>query len=112
MEALDDVVKAGYVRYLGISSCWAWQCTFFHSLNIGRWTSDNNILFAVHLMQSEFFSQFIPTIPTHIDTDYALANNLTPFISMQNHYSLLYREEEREMMPTLKVRCVSSAAMP
>ncbi|TFY79318.1 hypothetical protein EWM64_g4694 [Hericium alpestre] len=30
-------------------------------------------------------------------------HNLTPFISMQNHYSLLYREEEREMMPTLKV---------
>ncbi len=23
----------------------------------------------------------------------------TPFVSMQNHYSLLYREEEREMMP-------------
>lgn len=22
---------------------------------------------------------------------------------MQNHYSLVYREEEREMMPTLKV---------
>ena len=37
-------------------------------------------------------------------TDYAIANKLTPFISMQNHYSLLYREEEREMLPTLKVR--------
>jgi hypothetical protein len=36
--------------------------------------------------------------------DYAIANKLTPFISMQNHYSLMYREEEREMMPTLKVR--------
>ena len=35
--------------------------------------------------------------------DYAMQNNLTPFISMQNHYSLVYREEEREMMPTLKV---------
>ena len=23
---------------------------------------------------------------------------------MQNHYSLIYREEEREMFPTLKVR--------
>src|SRR6202163_204684 len=23
----------------------------------------------------------------------------TPFVSMQNHYNLLYREEEREMMP-------------
>jgi aryl-alcohol dehydrogenase-like predicted oxidoreductase len=36
-------------------------------------------------------------------TDYAIANRLTPFISMQNHYNLIYREEEREMMPTLKV---------
>ena len=36
--------------------------------------------------------------------DYAINNKLTPFISMQNHYNLLYREEEREMFPTLKVR--------
>ena len=35
--------------------------------------------------------------------DYAITNKLTPFISMQNHHSLLYREEEREMFPTLKV---------
>jgi len=35
-------------------------------------------------------------------TAYAIFNNLTPFISMQNHYSLLYREEEREMIPLLK----------
>ncbi|KAJ6544784.1 NADP-dependent oxidoreductase domain-containing protein [Mycena vulgaris] len=46
MEALHDVVKAGLVRYIGMSSCYVWQ---FH-----------------------------------------------------NQYSLLYREEEREMMPTLK----------
>ncbi|KAF8328980.1 aryl-alcohol dehydrogenase [Amanita rubescens] len=64
MEALHDVVKAGYVRYIGMSSCWAWQ---------------------FHAMQS-----------------YAISNKLTPFISMQNHYNLVYREEEREMMPTLK----------
>ena len=36
-------------------------------------------------------------------TDYAISHNLTPFISMQNHYSMIYREEEREMFPTLKV---------
>ena len=36
--------------------------------------------------------------------DYAITHNLTPSISMQNLYNLLYREEEREMMPTLKVR--------
>lgn len=26
MQALNDVVKAGYVRYIGMSSCYAWQC--------------------------------------------------------------------------------------
>jgi len=36
-------------------------------------------------------------------TGYAVAHHLTPFISMQNHHSLLYREEEREMLPLLKV---------
>ena len=40
--------------------------------------------------------------------DYAIKNNLTPFISMQNHYSLVYREEEREMFPTLKMFGVGS----
>jgi aryl-alcohol dehydrogenase-like predicted oxidoreductase len=29
----------------------------------------------------------------------ALLNGWTPFVSMQNHYNLLYREEEREMIP-------------
>jgi aryl-alcohol dehydrogenase-like predicted oxidoreductase len=29
----------------------------------------------------------------------ARANNWTRFVSMQNHYNLLYREEEREMIP-------------
>ena len=38
--------------------------------------------------------------------DYAITNKLTPFTSMQNHYSLLYREEEREMFPTLKVSSI------
>ncbi|KAH9975618.1 NADP-dependent oxidoreductase domain-containing protein [Russula compacta] len=64
MKALHDVVQKGWVRYIGMSSCWAWQ---------------------FHYMQN-----------------YAINNRLTPFISMQNHYSLIYREEEREMMPTLK----------
>ena len=26
-------------------------------------------------------------------------NDLTPFVSMQNHYNLLYREDERELIP-------------
>lgn len=29
----------------------------------------------------------------------AAANHWTPFVSMQNHYNLAYREEEREMIP-------------
>ncbi|CEL60057.1 hypothetical protein RSOLAG1IB_09315 [Rhizoctonia solani AG-1 IB] len=65
MQALHDVVKAGYARYIGMSSCYAYQ---------------------FHAMQS-----------------YALTNNLTPFVSMQNFYNLVYREEEREMIPTLKM---------
>ncbi|TFY81232.1 hypothetical protein EWM64_g2781 [Hericium alpestre] len=39
---------------------------------------------------------------------YALIHNLTPFIAMQDQYSLLYREEEREMLPTLKVSSLLS----
>jgi aryl-alcohol dehydrogenase-like predicted oxidoreductase len=35
--------------------------------------------------------------------DYAIVNKLTPFISMQNYHSLLYREEEREMNPVCSV---------
>lgn len=70
MQALHDVVKAGYVRYIGMSSCWAYQ---FHAMQ-----------------------------------NYAINNHLTPFISMQNHYSLIYREEEREMFPTLKLFGVGS----
>ncbi|KAK7047649.1 hypothetical protein VNI00_006417 [Paramarasmius palmivorus] len=64
MEALHDIVKMGWVRYIGMSSCYAWQ---FHAMQ-----------------------------------NYAITHNLTPFISMQNSHSLLYREEEREMFPTLK----------
>ncbi|KAI0736364.1 aryl-alcohol dehydrogenase [Fomitopsis betulina] len=70
MQALHDVVKAGYVRYIGMSSCWAYQ---FHAMQ-----------------------------------NYAIQHNLTPFISMQNHHSLVYREEEREMFPTLKMFGVGS----
>ena len=40
----------------------------------------------------------------HDVADYAITHNLTPVISMKNHYSMIYREEEREIFPTLKVR--------
>ncbi|KAJ7597754.1 NADP-dependent oxidoreductase domain-containing protein [Mycena floridula] len=65
MLALHDVVQKGWVRYIGMSSCYAWQ-----------------------------FQQM---------QNYAITNKLTPFISMQNLYNLVYREEEREMLPTLNM---------
>ncbi|CAE6430197.1 unnamed protein product [Rhizoctonia solani] len=64
MQALHDVFKAGYARYIEMSSCHAYQ---FHAMQ-----------------------------------NYAINNGLTPLVSMQNLYNLIYREEEREMMPTLK----------
>ncbi|KAL4791479.1 Aldo/keto reductase [Aspergillus venezuelensis] len=38
----------------------------------------------------------------HAMQNYAISNKLTRFIVCQNFYNLLYREEEREMMPLLK----------
>jgi 1-deoxyxylulose-5-phosphate synthase len=61
LEALDDVVRAGKVRYLGASSMWAWQ-----------------------------FAKALYTADAH---------GWTRFVSMQDHYNLLNREEEREMLP-------------
>ena len=62
----------------------------------------------VHLMQSRMrhasFKKRKLIHPLIASPDYAINNRLTPFVGMQNHYNLLYREEEREMMPTLKVR--------
>jgi aryl-alcohol dehydrogenase-like predicted oxidoreductase len=61
----------------------------------------------VHAMQSMSLIQRLQNDVCSycaINKDYAIANKLTPFISMQNHHSLIYREEEREMFPTLKVR--------
>lgn len=60
LEALNDVVRAGKVRYLGGSSMHAWQ--FMKAIGLQR------------------------------------ANGWAQFISMQNYYNLLYREEEREML--------------
>ena len=60
-EALDAVVKAGKVLYLGASSMYAWQ--FLKMLSFQK------------------------------------QNGLARFETMQNHYNLVYREEEREMIP-------------
>jgi len=61
LEALNDVVKSGKVRYLGASSMYAWQFA--------------KALYVAHM------------------------HGWSRFVSMQNHYNLLYREEEREMIP-------------
>jgi 1-deoxyxylulose-5-phosphate synthase len=60
LEALNDVVRAGKVRYIGASSMWAWQ-------------------FSKALYTSEKYGW-------------------AKFVTMQAHYNLLYREEEREML--------------
>lgn len=61
LDALNDVVRSGKVRYLGASSMFAWQ--FMKALGLQR------------------------------------AHGWAPFVSMQPHYNLIYREEEREMLP-------------
>jgi aryl-alcohol dehydrogenase-like predicted oxidoreductase len=61
LEALDSLVRAGKVRYLGASSMAAWQLSK-----------------ALYL---------------------AKENGWHRFRSMQNHYNLIYREEERETIP-------------
>jgi aryl-alcohol dehydrogenase-like predicted oxidoreductase len=61
LEALNEVVRAGKVRYVGASSMHAWQ--FMKAISIQR------------------------------------ARGWAQFVSMQNYYNLLYREEEREMLP-------------
>jgi aryl-alcohol dehydrogenase-like predicted oxidoreductase len=49
---------------------------------------------ALYLGASSMFAwQFVELQHT------ARANGWTPFVSMQNHYNLVYREEEREMLP-------------
>jgi aryl-alcohol dehydrogenase (NADP+) len=61
IAALDDVVRAGKVRYVGASAMFAWQ-------------------FARMLYTADRLGR-------------------ARFVSMQNHYNVVYREEEREMLP-------------
>jgi aryl-alcohol dehydrogenase-like predicted oxidoreductase len=61
MDALDSLVRAGKVRYLGASSMAAWQ--FAKALHAADLAGGHR------------------------------------FVTMQNHYNLIYREEEREMIP-------------
>jgi aryl-alcohol dehydrogenase-like predicted oxidoreductase len=70
METLNDVVRAGKVRYIGASAMWAWQ--FQKALHV------------------------------------ADKHGWTRFVSMQDHYNLMYREEEREMLPLCREEKIGS----
>ncbi len=59
MEGLNNIVKAGKARYIGISNCFAWQLAKANAL-----------------AEKEGFAKFV---------------------SIQGHYNLIFREEEREM---------------
>ena len=59
MEGLNNIVKAGKARYIGISNCFAWQLAKANAL-----------------AEKEVFAKFV---------------------SVQGHYNLIFREEEREM---------------
>lgn len=59
MEGLNNVVKAGKARYIGISNCFAYQLAKANAL-----------------AEKEGFAKFV---------------------SLQSHYNLIFREEEREM---------------
>lgn len=61
MEALNDLVRMGKIRYIGASAMYAWQFVKANSI--------------------------------------AEKNGWAKFISMQNMYNLVYREEEKEMIP-------------
>jgi len=64
MEGLNNVVKAGKARYIGISNCYAWQLAKANAL-----------------AEKEGFAKFV---------------------SIQGHHNLIFREEEREMVPLCK----------
>ena len=61
LEGLNNAVKAGKARYIGISNCFAWQ-----------------------LAKANAFAE---------------REGFTKFVSVQGHYNLIFREEEREMAP-------------
>ena len=61
LEGLNNAVRAGKVRAIGISNCYAWQLAKANAL-----------------AEREGFAKFV---------------------SVQGHYNLIFREEEREMAP-------------
>ena len=64
LATLDELIKAGKIRAIGISNCFAYQ-----------------LCKANRIAQEKGYH---------------------PFVSIQGHYNLIYREEEREMIPYCK----------
>ena len=69
MDGLNNMVKAGKVRAIGISNCFAWQIAKANAL--------------------------------------AEKYGFATFVSIQGHYNLIFREEEREMVPYCKEENIS-----
>ncbi len=69
MDGLNNMVKAGKVRAIGISNCFAWQIAKANAL--------------------------------------AEKYGFAKFVSIQGHYNLIFREEEREMVPYCKEENIS-----
>lgn len=66
----------------------------YHSLRNAEWATHRKIK---------------PVWLHNSSTGYAITHHLTPPISMQNHHSVSYGEDEREMLPFLKVSPLASA---
>ncbi|QRV91185.1 aldo/keto reductase family protein [Ceratobasidium sp. AG-Ba] len=94
--AVDAAEEAGYVNQQGLSRKHIFE-SIKHSL-------ERLQLDYVDVLQCHRFDPDTPIAETmQALHDVVQAGHLTPFISMQNHHNLLYREEEREMIPTLKM---------
>ncbi|KZP31552.1 Aldo/keto reductase [Athelia psychrophila] len=110
-----ELDAAGYVNQRGLSrkhifesikhSLGRLQLEYVDVLQCHRFDYDTPIeetMQALHDVVQAGHARYIGMSSFHAMQNYAISHNLTPFISMQNQLSLAYREEEREMMPTLK----------
>lgn len=74
-------------------------------------TLTNGYIFSPRHAELVLHHSGVISVSDQVFLDYAIQNKLTPFISMQDHHNLVYREEEREMFPTLKVWLYPSSPM-
>ena len=85
MQALNDLVRSGKVRYIGASSMWACKSLILGRLEAAKYET---CFWRHQYKNTDQFAQL---------QFCAEKNGWTKFVSMQNQYSLCYREEEREM---------------